>query len=239
MNTKEFIKYLNDLKINVNEDILNKLTIYTNYLIEYNTHTNLTSITEYEDIYLKHYFDSLTLSTVIDLTKVNTLLDIGTGAGFPGLIIAIFYPNIKVTLLDSNHKKTLFLNNLINKLNLNNVTIINDRVENITKDYLNYFDVVTSRAVANMCILTELALPLVKLDKYFIALKGKNTLELNEASYAIEKMHGKLITIKNLFLPFDAGERNIVKIKKIKNTNIKELRTYEKIIKKPLKKNGK
>ena len=118
MNKEEFIKEINNLNISITNDILDKLDAYYNYLYEYNKHTNLTAITNKEDVYLKHFYDSITLVKVIDLNSINNLLDFGTGAGFPGIVLKIFYPHLKVTLIDSNNKKTKFLTEVINKLQL-------------------------------------------------------------------------------------------------------------------------
>ena len=233
MNISEFIGEVKKLGIDVTDDILKKLEIYKDFLIEYNTHTNLTAIKNELDIYLKHFYDSLTITKVIDLNSIDNLLDIGTGAGFPGMVLKIFYPNIKITLLDSNNKKTKFLNELKEKLNVN-VEIINDRVENYAKDNLNKFDVVTSRAVANLRVLSELSLPLVKKDGLFIPLKGNIEEELIDSLDTIDLMNSKVIDKKTFELYKDSGIRNILVIKKYENTNLQNLRTYDKIVKKPL-----
>jgi len=236
MNKEEFINEIGKLNINYTKDMLDKLEIYKEFLIEYNNHTNLTAIKEEKDIYLKHFYDSLTICKSYDFSKVNNLIDIGTGAGFPGMIIKIFFPNIDVTLLDSNNKKTKFLNELSQRLGIK-VTIINDRVENYAKNNLNKFDIVTSRAVANLRVLTEISMPLVKVNGLFIALKGNIEEELKDAKDTIEIISGEIINIVQFELFNSSGIRNILVIEKTKNTNINDLRTYDKIIKKPLKKN--
>ena len=236
MNKEEFIKEINNLNISITNDILDKLDAYYNYLYEYNKHTNLTAITNKEDVYLKHFYDSITLVKVIDLNSINNLLDIGSGAGFPGIVLKIFYPHLQVTLIDSNNKKTKFLTEVINKLQLDNIEVINDRVENFSKNNLNKFDLVTARAVTNLVVLTELAMPLVNVNKYFIALKANAENELNNSLYAIDYMHGSIEKIEKFELPFNAGVRTIIKIIKNKNTITTELRAYDKIIKKPLQK---
>ena len=236
MNISEFKSEVEKLGISINDDILNKLEIYKNFLIEYNTHTNLTAIKEEKDIYLKHFYDSLTITKVIDLNKVNNLIDIGTGAGFPGMVIKIFYPNVKVTLLDSNNKKTKFLESLKNKLNLD-VEIVNDRVENYSKNNLNKFDIVTSRAVANLRVLSELCLPLVKENGYFIPLKGNIEEELNDSLDTINIMKSKIMNRVEFNLYNNNGIRNILLIKKECISNINDIRPYDKIVKKPLKNN--
>ena len=236
MNISEFKSEVKKLGISINDDILEKLEIYKDFLIEYNTHTNLTAIKEEKDIYLKHFYDSLTITKVIDLNKVNNLIDIGTGAGFPGMVIKIFYPNVKVTLLDSNNKKTKFLELLKDKLNLD-VEIVNDRVENYSKNNLNKFDIVTSRAVANLRVLSELCLPLVKENGYFIPLKGNIEEELNDSLDTISIMKSKIMNRVEFNLYNNNGIRNILLIKKEGISNINDIRPYDKIVKKPLKNN--
>jgi len=149
------------------------------------------------------------------------------------MIIKIFFPNINVTLLDSNNKKTKFLEELSRKLNLQ-VTIINDRVENFSKQNLNSFDVVTSRAVANLRVLSEICLPLVKVNGYFIPLKGNIEEELSEALTTIKLMNGKIKKEISFNLYDNYGIRNILLIEKENKTKIENIRTYDKIVKKPL-----
>ena len=238
MNKEEFIKILENLHISYNDEMLNQLEIYKDFLKDYNKHTNLTAIKNDEDIYLKHFYDSLTIVKALELNKIENLLDVGTGAGFPGMVIKIFYPHINVYLLDSNNKKIKFLDELSKKINVK-VNLIKERVEEYAKTNLNKFDLVTSRAVANMRILTELCLPLVKKDGLFIALKGKVQNELLEAKTTIDFMNGEIINIISFELSKNSDERNIVVIKKNKESSKEILRPYDKIIKKPLKKNFK
>lgn len=232
MKINEFIEKVKELGLEITNEKLKQLEIYANFLREYNEHTNLTAITDIEDIYMKHFYDSLTLTKVIDLNTCKDLLDFGTGAGFPGMVIKIFFPNLKVTLLDSNNKKIKFLTELKDKIHVDNLELINTRVELLRNERLNYYDVVTARAVTNMPVLTELAMPLVKKDKYFIAMKGSNTEEIKTSKNAISKMHGEIEEINTFLLSKESGMRNIIKIKKIKETTLDELRSYEKIIKK-------
>ena len=237
MNIEEFINEIKKLGIDVTGEQLEKLEIYCNFLLEYNTHTNLTAIKNREEVYLKHFYDSLTLVKSIDLTSIENLLDIGTGAGFPGMVLKIFFPNLQIYLVDSNNKKTKFLNELKNKLNVDKVEVINDRIENITSRFINSIDVVTARAVTNLPVLVELALPLVKVNKYFIAMKGNAQDELENSEYAITYLGGKIEDVKEFVLPHDAGKRTLITIQKIQKSELNKLRPYEKIIKKPLQKN--
>ena len=239
MNKEEFIKEVEKLGIKVTKKNLEQLEIYCEYLLEYNKHTNLTAIKTKEEVYLKHFYDSLTLCKVIDLTKEESLLDIGSGAGFPGMVLKIFFPNLKVYLVDSNNKKTKFLEGLKIKLNVNNLEVINNRIEKLYDLFLNKIDIVTARAVTNLTILSELAIPLVKKGKYFIAMKGNATEEINESRYAINYLNCQIETIDNFELFNNFGHRTIIKTKKIKESERKSIRSYDKIIKKPLQKRNK
>jgi 16S rRNA (guanine527-N7)-methyltransferase len=233
---QEFIEELKKLNIDVDEFKLKQLKTYCDFLIEYNKTTNLTAIKDNNDIYLKHFYDSLTITKAIDLNKIDTLLDVGSGAGFPGVVLKIFFPNISLYLLDSNSKKTNFLKELIEVLSLNNVNIINNRVEELPKSYLNSFDLVTARAVTNLPVLTELCLPFVKINGYFISYKGNVLEELTDSKYTISFLGGELKDTIKLFLPKENSLRTIIKIKKISKTKEGYPRKYNEIIKKALKK---
>ena len=192
MNKEEFIKEVFKLGINLTEDQLSKLDTYAKFLVEYNTHTNLTAITSEDQIYLKHFYDSITIVKALDLTKVNNLIDIGTGAGFPGMVLKIIFPNLEVTLLDSNNKKITFLQELGNKLNLTNIYYFHGRAEEYCLKHRETFDLVTARAVSNMNTLSELCLPLTKLGGYFIPLKGSNEEEITSSINAIKELGGNV-----------------------------------------------
>ena len=235
MNKDEFKELLTDININLSDTEYHLLEIYSSFLKEYNSHTNLTAIKDDQDIYLKHFYDSLTITKIVNLKEINSILDIGTGAGFPGVVLKIFYPHIKLTLLDSNNKKTKFLEELVNKLNLEDVTIINDRAENYVKEKINTFDLVTARAVANLRVLSEISLPFVKKEGLFIAMKGNVEEELKEAESTIKKMNSSIVDQVTFELPNDLGARSLVKVIKFKETNINNLRPYNKILKSPLK----
>jgi len=239
MNREVFLEELNKLGIDLTGNQMISLNAYCEFLKEYNSHTNLTSITEDDQIFLKHFYDSLTFVKAIDLNNYNTLLDIGTGAGFPGMVLKIVYPHLNVTLLDSNNKKINFLKELAMKLNIRGINFYNGRAEDFCKDKRESFDIVTARAVTNMTTLSELCLPLTKVDGYFIAMKGSNTEEIEEAKYAIKVLGGNIEEIINFNLPIEESGRNIVKIKKEKPTPNEYPRRYDKMVKNPLKNNGK
>lgn len=233
MTEQEFIKETKKLNINLTDEILGKLKIYNDFLLEYNKHTNLTAIKQKEEVYLKHFYDSLTLTKIIKLDK-QTLLDVGTGAGFPGLVLAIVYPNLKVTLIDSNNKKIKFLNICIEKLNIKNVKIINSRAEDYVRTMREHYDIVTSRAVAELKILLELNIPALKVGGIFIGMKANIKEELLNATTALEKLKAEIKEIIEFELPKGAGKRTLISIeKKEKSLNIYP-RNYDKIKKRPL-----
>ena len=234
MNNNEFYKEIENIGINLNDIQKEQFEKYYEYLIEYNSHTNVTSITNKEDVYLKHFYDSILLTQSTNFNNINSMLDIGCGAGFPGLVIKIIYPNINLTLLDSNNKKTTFCSNLVNILGLENIEVINKRAEEYIKDKREYYDLVTARAVKDLSILNELAIPYVNFNGYFIAMKSNYEEELNNSINGINTLGGKYLETKNIDLPNNLGTRNFVIIKKINKTNIKYPRQYNQILKKPL-----
>ena len=234
MNEQEFINELKKIDIILSEDQINKFNTYYEFLNNYNKHTNLTSIKDKEDVYLKHFYDSALLTKTINFNNINTMLDIGCGAGFPGIVIKIIYPNLKLTLLDSNNKKTTFCKELINLLNLDNIEIINERAEDYIKEKREYFDLVTARAVKNLRVLVELSIPYVKENNYFIAMKSDYIDELNESLNGIKLLGAEYINTININLPNEKGVRNFIIIKKTAKTNTKYPRNYSQIIKKPL-----
>ena len=211
MNIDTFIEETKKLGINLTDKQLSQLEKYYNLLIEWNNKINLTRIVEKEDVYLKHFYDSLTISKVIDLNNSGSLCDIGTGAGFPGVVLKIVYPNLKVTLVDSLNKRIVFLNEVIKELELTDIVAIHSRAEDIKDKY----DIVTSRAVANLKKLSEYCLPLVKENGYFIPMKANVEEELIEAKDTIKKLNGTLEKQETFYLPIEESIRNILLIKKL------------------------
>lgn len=192
---------------------------YLELLQEWNNKINLTAITEKEEIELKHFYDSLTISGYIKSN--STLIDVGTGAGFPGIPLKIKDKSIKLTLLDSLNKRLLFLQEVENELKLDNVENVHGRAEDIGQDkkYREKFDYATSRAVARLSVLVEYLLPFVKVGGYCICMKGPNIEEeLKDAEKAIKVLGGEIEKIDNFKLENDDNERNIIIIKKVKNT---------------------
>ncbi len=233
MNKEEFVKALKELNIALTEKQLSNLDTYYKMLIEYNSHTNLTRITDEKEVYLKHFYDSLTLVKAINLDN-QTLLDIGTGAGFPGLVLKIVFPNLKVTLVDSLNKRIMFLNSVIEKLNLKEIEAIHARAEKYILKKRESFDIVTSRAVANLSTLSELCIPFVKVGGYFIPMKADVKDELKTAEKAIKTLGGVIIGTIIFSLPNDTGARTLIKIEKQVKTSVKYPRKFSEIKKKPL-----
>lgn len=234
MDKKEFIESLLDLGITLNDKQLEQLDKYYQLLIEWNKVMNLTGITEEKDVYLKHFYDSLTIAKVIDLTKEETLCDVGTGAGFPGMVLKIVYPNLKVTLVDSLQKRIKFLQKVVDELELKDIGLIHSRVEDFAQKNREKFDIVTARAVAPINILLEYCLPLIKVGKYFISLKGNISREINLLDGALQKLDGILLKKEEFFLPKENSNRSLLLITKQKNTSRVYPRSPKDIKNKPL-----
>ncbi len=235
MNIKTFINELQKLNISPTKEQLKQSETYAKMLLEYNKKFNLTAITKQEDIYLKHFYDSLTITKEIDLDQELKVLDIGTGAGFPGIVLKIFFPKLDLILLDSNNKKISFLNEVIKELGLKKIKCIHGRAEELPTNYREYFDIVTSRAVANLRVLTELSIPYLKVNGYFISLKGKADEELKEAESTLKVLNCEIEKIEKFILPDQVSERAIIKIRKEKETPDIYPRKYDKIKKQFLK----
>ena len=233
MNQNKFVEEVEKLGIEINDRKLEQLKKYYELLIEYNKVMNLTGITEEKDVYLKHFYDSLTIYKIIDLTKENNLCDLGSGAGFPGIVIKIFFPNLNIVLVDSLNKRIIFLNKVIEELGLKNIAAIHSRIEDYSQNHKEEFDVVTARAVAPLNILLELGINLVKVGKYFIAMKGNIE---NEPSYdnAMNKLNCSLENIVKFKLPIEESNRSLIKIEKNQPTQKLFPRKYNDIKKKPL-----
>ena len=233
MHKEEFIKALEELNINITKKQLSDLDTYYKMLIDYNSHTNLTRITDEKEVYLKHFYDSLTLVKAIKLDN-QSLLDVGTGAGFPGLVLKIIFPNLKITLVDSLNKRIVFLNYVIETLRLSDIKVIHTRAEEYALNNREKYDIVTSRAVAQLNMLSELCLPMVKINGYFIPMKAQVENEIDVSKKAIKTLGGELKDKIIFKLPYDAGIRTLIKIKKITKTSVKYPRKFSEIKKKPL-----
>lgn len=233
MNKEEFIKELAKLDINLTDNQLQELEEYYNLLVEENKKYNLTSITNKEDVYLKHFYDSLTISKIIKLDN-QSICDIGTGAGFPGLVLKIAYPNTHITLLDSTLKKCNFLNMVIDKLQLKNIEVVNDRAEIYTHNNREKYDIVTSRAVAPLKHLLEYSIPLLKVNGLFISMKGNIEKEIINIDNYEKKLSIELIDKIEFKLPKENSIRTLIKYKKKTKTDIIYPRKYSDIKKKDI-----
>lgn len=221
MNTDQFKSYLSEKGVTLSERQLNQYETYYNTLVEWNEKMNLTAITDKEEVYLKHFYDSISASFYFDFKKPLSICDVGAGAGFPSIPIKIAFPEIHVTIVDSLNKRIGFLEHLAKELQLENVRFIHDRAETFGQksEHRENYDVVTARAVARMSVLSELCLPLVKMDGTFIAMKAANAQdELNAGKKAIAVFGGKIEETFSFTLPFEESERNIIIIKKFKAT---------------------
>ena len=233
MTIDNFVLKLKEIGINITDKQLDDLEKYFNLLVEWNEKMNLTGITLKEEVYLKHFYDSLTLNKIIDLNKVDTMCDIGTGAGFPGLVIKILFPHIKVTLVDSLNKRITFLNEVINSLKLENIEAIQARIEEYGTINREKYDLVVARAVASLPVLLEYATPLVKVDGYFVAMKGnEENLDFNNI---YKELNIKLEDKQKFLLPIEESNRTLYKYKKLSKTSKKFPRKYVEIKKRPLK----
>ena len=240
MKKEEFKKVLYEktkqIGIELTEEQLEKFYLYMNILLEWNEKINLTAITNEEEIILKHFVDSLTINKYIEDSK--SLIDVGTGAGFPGIPMKILRQDLKITLLDSLNKRINFLNEVIEKLELKNIECIHGRAEEFgkNKNYREKYDISTSRAVANMSTLSEYLIPFVKIGGKVLAMKGdKAEEELEEAKKAIKLLGGKVENIDNFYLPNSDIKRSIIIIKKIEKTEMKFPRKPGMPAKEPIK----
>lgn len=220
-NTEQFEKDLAALGVTLSEKQIQQFLTYYEMLVEWNEVMNLTAITEYEEVMKKHFVDSLSLIQTFDVNKKVSVIDVGTGAGFPGLALKIAYPNMKVTLLDSLNKRINFLNAVIEKLGLTDVETVHGRAEDFAKPgkLREKYDLCVSRAVANLTTLSEYCLPFVKVGGEFISYKSeKITEEMENAKRAISLLGGKFDRSKDFNLPDSDIYRNLVVIKKVKET---------------------
>ncbi len=233
MTNSEFVSELEKLGIVLDADKLDKLEKYYQMLVDANNKFNLTAITDKKDVYLKHFYDSILASLVFDSDNFS-LCDMGTGAGFPGVVLKIVFPKIKLTLVDATKKKTEFLKEVVRALELDDVSIYNDRIENFAYLHEKEFDIVIARAVARLNILLELSSRMIKINGYFVAMKGSLEEEIDEASNALKVLHMEIVEKEDFVLPVENSKRKIIKIIKNDDTPSMYPRNFAKISKFPL-----
>ena len=216
---KDLVNKAKEIGISLNEEQVKKFYDYMLVLLDWNEKINLTAITDVKEIILKHFIDSITICKYIP--ENSKLLDVGTGAGFPGIPVKIIRDDVTIVLLDSLNKRILFLEDVIEKLKLTNIIAVHGRAEEFGKNkkFRQCFDIVTSRAVANMAVLSEYLLPFVKIDGKAVIMKGSECEEeLKDAEKAISVLGGKLKAVDKFFLPSSDIKRSIIVLDKIKNT---------------------
>lgn len=234
MNKEEFKIELEKLSLSVNSTQLNQFHRYFQLLVEWNKVMNLTGIVEEEEVYLKHFYDSLTICKAFDFNEIYTVCDVGSGAGFPGIPLKIMFPNLQITLVDSLQKRVTFLEKVVEELHLEKIEVVHSRIEDYAKDHRESFDIVTARAVASLPILLEYCIPLVKEKGYFLPMKAGIEEELNNSKKALSILDSEVIKIFSFLLPKENSIRNILKIQKQKKTNNKYPRKFSEIKKRPL-----
>ncbi|MBS4207165.1 16S rRNA (guanine(527)-N(7))-methyltransferase RsmG [Bacillus sp. FJAT-50079] len=221
MTMDQFIQMLEERGIKLDSHQLAQFERYFELLVEWNEKMNLTAITEKSEVYLKHFFDSVSAAFYYDFHQPLTLCDVGAGAGFPSLPLKICFPELDVTIVDSLQKRIGFLEHVAKELQLEKTHFYHDRAETFAQkqDFREQYDIVTARAVARMSVLSELCLPLVKEGGQFIAMKAANAEEeLKVAKRAIHQLGGELSTIHSFTLPIEESERNIIIVNKVKKT---------------------
>lgn len=234
MTEQEFVDELKNLNILLTDSQIEQFKKYYELLIIWNEKINLTTITEKEDVYLKHFYDSATISKIINLDEETTLCDVGTGAGFPGIVLKIIYPHLKITLIDSLNKRIIFLNNVITELKLSDIEALHYRVEEYGTNNREKFDVVTARAVAPLNTLLEYCIPLTKVNKHFIPMKANVLDEIDSSQKAFLRLDCEMVEKIEFYLPKENSVRTLIKIKKLKKTNKIYPRPFSKIKKYPL-----
>jgi 16S rRNA (guanine527-N7)-methyltransferase len=239
LEAKELLKRASDaLGVELNEKQIDQFLLYKKLLLEWNEKINLTAITDENEIILKHFVDCLSIGSVYPIESNSNIIDVGTGAGFPGVPIKIAYPEVNMTLLDSLNKRIIFLDELRNQLGMKNVNLVHARAEDggQNKLYREKYDLCASRAVANLAVLTEYCLPFVAVGGYFVALKGPDVEdELNESKIAIKKLGAEILDVKQVDIPFSDIHHSIVIIRKIRQTPSQYPRKAGKVSKEPIK----
>lgn len=208
-------------QIELSEKQLEQFEIYFKELVSWNEKMNLTGITEREQVYTKHFYDSVSLAFYVGMNEVSSMADIGSGAGFPGIPLKICFPHLKLTIIDSLNKRINFLKHIVDSLGLEGVELIHGRAEELGRraGYRDHYDLVTARAVARLAVLNEFCLPFVRKEGLFVAMKGSDpSEELAEAGYSLKELKGKHIATHAFQLPVEESARHMIVIQKTANT---------------------
>ena len=234
---EQFVSHLQPHRLSFSDEQLQQFETYYRLLVEWNEKINLTAITERDQVYLKHFYDSLSLAFYVDMENVETMADIGSGAGFPSIPLKIAFPHLKVTIVDSLNKRIVFLNELVKELGLKDVTCVHARAEDAARlqQHRDQYDLVTARAVARLSVLNEFCLPFVKVGGLFVAMKAADAEEeLKEAAFSIGLLKGQLKQVDGLELPVEKSVRHFIQISKIAPTPGKYPRKAGVPLKQPL-----
>lgn len=221
MNEEQFISLLEEKGIILSPWQIEQFQIYFNTLVEWNEKMNLTAITNRDEVYLKHFYDSISAAFYFDFSKIDNVCDVGAGAGFPSIPLKICFPHLSVSIVDSLNKRISFLHHLADVLKLDSVAFYHDRAETFGQnaEHRQKYDLVTARAVARMSVLSELCMPLVKVDGHFFAMKAASAQEeMKNAQKAITTFGGTVEKVESMSLPIENSERTFITIKKIKAT---------------------
>lgn len=234
---QQFIELLKKENITLSTQQLDQFDQYYKTLVEWNEKMNLTGITERGQVYLKHFYDSLSVAFNYDMSKAMSLADIGSGAGFPSIPLKIVFPHLQVTIVDSLNKRILFLKEIVSQLHLTDMDCVHGRAEDVARlpRYRDHFDLVTARAVAKLQVLNEFCLPFVKSGGTFIAMKGSEVdEEIKEASFSLVELRGKVTKVNRMILPIEESVRHFVEIRKTAATPVKYPRKAGIPLKEPL-----
>ena len=234
MTENKFIEELKKINIELNQKQLEQLKKYYELLIEWNEKINLTAITEKEQVYLKHFYDSLTINKVYDLNKKIKVCDMGTGAGFPGIVLKIVFPNLQIELVDSLMKRIKFLDLVIKELELKDITTNHARIEEYSIKHIEEYDLITARAVTNLRMLTEISSQALKIKGKMIFLKGDSKEEIEESLNTLKILNLKLEKVEKFTLPIENSNRSLIIISKENKTPKKYPRKFSEIKNKPL-----
>ena len=220
----QFMKLLEERGITLSSQQLDQFELYYRELISWNEKMNLTGITEREQVYTKHFYDSISLAFYLDMNEINSLADIGSGAGFPGIPLKICFPHLKLTIVDSLSKRISFLGHVCDTLKLTDVQLIHGRAEDVARQFKHRdaYDLVTARAVARLSLLNEFCLPFTRKEGIFAAMKGSDpSEELSEATLSLKELRGKLDRVESFSLPVEESARHIIIIRKTGPTSAK------------------